>query len=151
MITKNFDKISDKKLIGKWKVIINNCSGNYLSLFNNNANLNNNNNNKFFQRHSSYLQQDNFSNKIESAQFMNGSPVFNNNNTYNMSRSYQNSPNLPMSPNFSINNAFSPVQIYTSNLPNSTNNNIYNNMQVSTGLNYNNNANSYKFKDFNKR
>lgn len=31
-LTKNLDKLSDKKLISKWKIIINNSLGNFLSL-----------------------------------------------------------------------------------------------------------------------
>jgi hypothetical protein len=124
VITKNFDKISDKKLIGKWKVIINNCSGNYLTLFNNKNKLNN-------QRHSAYFfNPENFNyNILNSPQLDNGSPIYNNNPV--LSRSYQNSPNAPLSPYLSLINTYSPALGYTNNVPSIN----YNSVQGCNGVN----------------
>ena len=74
-LTDNIEKLNDKKLVSKWKIIINNSIGNFASLCG--SNLNNNNNNKNF-----FNQRQSLNNNI------NNSSYYYNNVNNNMNGSY---------------------------------------------------------------
>jgi hypothetical protein len=153
-ITKNLEKINDKKLINKWKMILNNSLGNHYSSNNENTNFNNNsynsnssknkfNNNNNYSSRLAYSPNPSYNSSYNPQQFSSPQPMSSNfnggiNNYYGnnmrITKSFHNSP-INILPNFNS-NIFNIMSV-------SNNMNIYNNeLNTDTGVKY---PKSYNF------